>query len=107
MPVVNSLHFLIGPVVALAAMGVIVLLCRWVFSTDDRDARAARRLEKAAASRDYGLLVPLTTVRTAEDAAMLREVLRDGGIRSNLNGDLEVLVFRADLDRARSLVSAP
>ncbi len=103
----SSYHYLLGPVVALAAMGVIALLCRWVFSTDERDARTRRRLEQAAASRDYGLLVPLTTVRTAEDAAMLQEVLRESGIRANVSPSLELMVFAKDLARARELVSAP
>ncbi len=106
MPVVNSYHFLLGPIVALAAMGLITLLCRWVFSTDDRQARTQQRLERAASARDYGLLVPLTTVRTPEDAEMLRAVLREGGIRANVSPELELLVFRTDLDRARALVSA-
>ena len=106
MPVVSSAHFLLGPVVALAALAIIALLCRWVFSTDQRDERAAARLEKALASRDYGLLVPLTTVRTDEDAQMLRAVLLEAGIRSNVSPDLELLVFSKDLVRARSLVSA-
>ncbi|MGZ6826262.1 MAG: hypothetical protein ACXVGH_05675 [Mycobacteriales bacterium] len=104
--IVSSYHFLLAPLVAVAALGLLVLICRWVFSTEDRDARAARRLEKAAAARDYGLLVPLTAVRTAEDAAMLREVLRDAGIRSSLSNEGEVLVFSKDLTRARGLVSA-
>lgn len=107
MPVVNSYHFLLGPLVAVAALGVIVLICRWVFSTDGRDERTARRLEKAASARDYGLLVPLTTARTAEDAQMLREVLQDAGIRSSLTDELELLVFRKDVNRARELVHAP
>jgi hypothetical protein len=111
-PVVNSLHFLLGPVVAAAALGVIVLICRWVFSTDGRDERTARRLEKALSTRDYGLLVPVATVRTRDDADMLRGVLLDAGLRASVSADpedpavLEVLVFARDLDQARRLVSA-
>src|SRR3954453_13445289 len=99
MPVVSSAHFLLGPVVALAALGIIALLCRWVFSTEARDEREAARVEKALSTRDYGLLVPLTSVRTAEDAEMLRAVLNEAGIRSNLTPELELLVFSKDLAR--------
>ncbi len=99
-PVVSSVHFLLGPVVALAALGIIALLCRWVFTTDNRG------VAPSDATRDYGLLVPLTTVRTAEDAEMLQAVLREAGIRSNLTEGLELLVFTNDLARARNLVSA-
>ena len=99
-----------GMIVALGAMVVLVLLCRWVFATGDRDQRAARRLQKARSRGDYGLLVPVTTTRTAADAELLRGVLREAGIRGTVAageqaGEHLVLVFRADADRARSLVS--
>jgi hypothetical protein len=108
----TSYSFLIGPLVAAAALGVIILICRWVFSTTHRDDRTARRLEKARARGDYGLLVPVAEVRTRDDAEMLRTVLQDAGIRCTLGeaaGDapgLALLVFRADADRARDLVSS-
>ena len=96
-------------VVALVAMAVLVLLCRWVFSTGDRDQRAARRLEKARSRGDFGLLVPVTTASSQADAEQLRGLLREAGIRGTVaageQGDERlVLVFRADADRARSLV---
>ena len=103
----SSYSFLYGPLVAVAALGVIILICRWVFSTDHRDDRTARRLDKARARGDYGLLVPITRVRTPDDAAMLRAVLREAGIRCTVAEDddgLSVLVFRADALRARDLV---
>ena len=99
-PVVSSVHFLLGPVVALCAMGVITLLCRWVFSTDHR-AKPAQ-----PAPRDLGLLVTVAEVRTRADAEMLVDVLRAGGVRASIS-DLEVLVFAKDADEARRLVSTP
>ncbi len=107
--IVSSYHFLLGPLVVSAALGVIILICRWVFSTDHRDERDAKRLVKAAARGDYGLLVTIATVRSPEDAAMLREVLAAAGIRSTLgDGELgtDVLVFRSDAARAQGLVSS-
>ncbi len=101
MPVVSSFHFLIAPVVAIAALGLIVLICRWVFSTENRDER---RLTKAVG--DLGLLVPVALVRTRDDAEMLKGVLAEAGIRAGISGEYEVLVFTKDLQRARSLVSA-
>ena len=107
----NSFSFLVGPVIACLALGVIVLLCRWVFSTSHRDDRTARRLAGLRSQGDYGLLVPIVTVRTVDDASMLRGVLGDAGIRCTIgaardgNGT-EVLVFRADALRARDLVSS-
>lgn len=103
MPAVNSYHFLLGPLVAAAALGIIVLICRWVFSTDHRQDGVG----EPSPARDYGLLVALTTVRTREDADMLQGLLAEAGIRASVSGELEVLVFGKDLSRARQLVSAP
>ena len=108
MPLVSSYHFLLGPLVAAGALGVIVLMCRWVFSTSSRDDRTTRRLEKLATAGDLGLLVPVARVRAVEDARMLRSVLADAGIRASVSDDgLEhtVLVFSRDASRARSLVA--
>ena len=108
----TSYSFLVGPLVAAGALGVIILICRWVFSTTHRDDRTARRLAKARSRGDYGLLVPVARVRTRDDAEMLRAVLQDAGIRCTLgeaagaDPGLAVLVFRADAERARDLVSS-
>ncbi len=105
----SSYSFLYGPLVACGALVVIILLCRWVFSTDVRDDRAARRLQRAQSRGDFGLLVPVAHVRTAEDASMLRSLLHDAGIRCTVaeqETGTDVLVFRADALRARDLVSS-
>lgn len=99
-----------GPLIALAALVVVILLCRWVFSTKDRDARTAQRLAQARNRGDYGLLVAIATVRTEDDAELLRGVLRAAGIRGTVAdgdrpGDRVVLVFRSEADRARQLVA--
>ncbi len=98
----------LGPLTALVALGVLVLLCRWVFSTGDRDRRTARRRAAALSRGDYGLLVPVATARTAEDAELLRSVLAGQSIRATVttgdHGERTVLVFRRDQDRARQLV---
>lgn len=108
--IVSSYHFLLGPLVAGLALALIVLICRWVFSTDHRDERVTRRAQRARAAHDFGLLVPVATVRTPEDAELLRTVLRNAGIRGTVAaapaGGLSVLVFRADALRARDLVSS-
>ena len=111
MPIAHSYSFLVGPLVAAAALGLLVLICRWVFSTSHRDQRTAARLHKERSRGDYGLLVPIAAVRTRDDAEMLRSVLRAGGIRCTLAngerpGEHAVLVFRDDALRARDLVSS-
>lgn len=108
---VSSYHYLVAPLIAAAALVVLILICRWVFATDERDNRTARRLEKLQSRGDYGLLEPVVTARTQADAEMLRAVLAEGGIRCTVTPDEQgaghvVLVFRTDASRARELVSA-
>jgi hypothetical protein len=107
--VVPSYHYMIGPAVAFAALVVIVLICRWVFSTKVRDERVARRRAAAQASGDFGLLVPVASTRSPEDAARLRARLVSAGIRCTVaDGDASggrlLLVFRGDAQRASDLV---
>ncbi|MBW3639186.1 MAG: hypothetical protein KY451_04955 [Actinobacteria bacterium] len=105
---VSSYHFLIGPLMIAIALGVILLICRWVFSTSHRDRRATPGRGSSPAVSDYGLLVPVATVRTREDAEMLRSVLREASIRCSVSDGpdgLDVLVFSTDVSRARGLVS--
>ena len=101
--VVSSYHYLIGPLVAVCALGVIILMCRWVFAPP----KAKAAMPVPTRGGDYGLLVPIATVRTSADAEMLRSVLREADIRCTVAVDAEgadVLVFRADALRARDLV---
>jgi hypothetical protein len=109
--IVPSYHYMIAPMAALLALGVVVLLCRWTFSTAPRDQRAARARAAAAARGDYGLLVPVAAARTQADATALRGVLTAAGIRCTVARDgggpdagWHLLVFRADADRASALV---
>jgi hypothetical protein len=90
---------------------VILLLCRWTFSTSSRESRMAARTSAAVASRagDFGLLVPVASVPTRDDAEALRKVLATAGIRCTVAADgdgVDVLVFRQDALRARDLVSS-
>ncbi len=97
-------------IIAVAVMVGLVLLCRWVFSTTEKDRVLARRKVAAQTRGDYGLLVPVAAARTDDEARALRERLREAGIRGtvapgSVPGELTVMVFRDDADRARTLVS--
>lgn len=100
------------PLLFVVVVGVVLLLLRWVF-TPERPARRAGSVDSAVPGpRDFGLLVPVATVRTEDDARLLRDVLAGHGIRGTVApagadgppGALHVLVFRTDSVRARSLV---
>ena len=86
--------------VAVLAMALIAVLCRWVFSPVHPPVR------RSAAAPDYGLLTPVTVAPTAADAEMLRDLLVSQGIRASVGADHEVLVFPPDEARARSLVGS-
>lgn len=86
-------------VIAVLAMVLIALLCRWVFTPTHTPVR------REAGPADYGLLTPVTRAPSAEDAVMLRDHLVAEGVRASVNELHDVLVFTKDLDRARSLVT--
>lgn len=102
--IVSSYHYLVGPLVAVGALGVIILMCRWVFAPPKQRAATPPAPTRGG---DFGLLVPVASVRTADDVEMLGALLREAGIRCTVAADAEgadVLVFRADALRARDLV---
>jgi len=102
--VVLPSHYWTGPLAALVALALVVLILRWVFS-----APAPRRSAPPAVRGDYGLLQPVATARTADDARRLRGLLREAGIRATVaesdeGGSWQLMVFRADAARASELV---
>lgn len=103
----HGYHYLLGPVAALCAVGVLVLISRWAFGTGTRSP-AARR---PAGPPDYGLLVPVATVRSSEDAEMLRDVLATAGIRATVAAQtpgrgFALLVFPDAAPQARDLLAS-
>jgi hypothetical protein len=96
----SSLHFLVGPVIAFAVLGGLILFLRWAFASDDRGRPPA----------DDGLLTRIATLQRRESALALRAVLSDAGIRSTIRCPAahraEVLVFPEDAERARVLAAS-
>lgn len=106
----------IDPVLTVVGVLIVIallsLLARWAFSPAPR--LSTRRVSRDADPDDFGLLTPVVTAPTREDAEMLREVLTSHGIRctiapaSPLGGGrkrpMHVLVFLGDADRAKTLV---
>ena len=95
------------PVPSLVAVVVLLLLAltmRWVF----KPSRPHRgRPVNATDARELGLLSVVTTLARSE-AAGVRSRLGEAGIRCSLSrrddGDLDVLVFTGDYDRARAIL---
>jgi hypothetical protein len=93
----GSLHYAVGPAIALVTVGLIALFLRWAFGSGT--AVASRPPEE--------LLTPVATLTRRESALALRAVLSDAGIRSTIREPTahraDVLVFPEDLERARAL----
>ena len=98
----GSLHFAVGPAIALAMVGLIALFLRWAFSSP-----AGSSPRERAAGYGEGLLTPVASLTRRETALALRAVLSDAGIRSTLREPAphrtDVLVFHEDADAARAL----
>jgi hypothetical protein len=94
----GSLHYAVGPVIALIAIGLIALFLRWAFASGSSSAPRTGGEE---------LLTPVATLTRRESALALRAVLSDAGIRSTIREPAahrtDVLVFPEDLERARAL----
>lgn len=101
----NSFSYIFGPVVAFVAIGVLILLLRWAFSSKKTSVVAAAA--KPGFVDEYGMLVPIATPATYIEGEMLRCRLEDAGIRANLASTLDgprVMVWPADESRARSIL---
>jgi hypothetical protein len=90
--------------IALLVVGLLALVMRWVF----RPSRPRTGpLVDASDARELGLLTVISTGVSQRDALRQRARLREAGIRSSMSrrrdGTMDVLVFHADVERARAL----
>jgi hypothetical protein len=94
-------------VVALIVVALLILVMRWVFKPS-RPLGTRRRPADATDAADLGLLTVVVTGVSRHQALARRAVLGEGGIRSSMSarrdGTVDVLVFRADAERARILL---
>ena len=88
--------------VALIVVAGLGLVTRWVFKPPRK--RPAMPPVNATDAQELGLLAVVTTVERA-DAQQRRAQLGAAGIRSSVSkrddGRMDILVFSADVDRAR------
>jgi hypothetical protein len=97
----------LGPfAVALLAVGLLILVMRWVFRPSRPNAPRGRPPD--ASDGDIGLLTVVLSALTREEAVERRAVLTEAGIRSSVSSrrdrTVDVLVFAADADKARILL---
>jgi hypothetical protein len=101
----NSYSYLVGPLIAFAGLGILVLLLRWTFSRGGSLIAAPAR---PGAPTDYGLLVPIASPPTYIEGEIMRRALEDSGIKATLTQTLDgprVLVFPHDEQRGRELLT--
>ena len=99
----GDLHYLVGPMIAIAVVLLLAVFMRWAFGASNSRRRPAPPPD------DIGLLTRIATLSAHESAQALRSVLSDAGIRSTVRirteRRVEVLVFPEDADRARALAA--
>jgi hypothetical protein len=87
--------------VVFVVIGLLVAVLRWTFSG------SGARNPSEPAPDDFGLLTPVAVLETAEEAQRIRALLTEAGIRATRtvgsDGRHRVLVFSAELDRARNV----
>jgi hypothetical protein len=95
-----------GEVTVVIALVVLVLVMRWVFAPSGRRRRP--RPIDAATSNELGLLSVIASALPRSEAMRRRAILGADGIRSSMSvrsdGRYDVLVFHADVERARALL---
>lgn len=104
---VGSYSYAFGPVVAMIAIGILVLILRWAFSSKKSSVVAAAA--RPGTEGDYGMLVPVASPSNYVDGEILRRRLEAAGIRANLATTLDgprVLVWPTDERRAREVIKA-
>lgn len=102
----GSFSYAFGPVLAFAALGVLVLLLRWTFG---HGRSLVERRPTPGSPQEYGLLVPVAAPATFVEAEVMRRRLVDAGLRATLAPTTQgpaVLVFRDDLKTARLVLRA-
>ncbi len=95
-----------GVVIAFVVVGLLALLMRWIFRPSR--PRGSGPLIDASESRELGLLDVVASGLPRAAAVTARATLGAAGIRSSMsrkrNGNVDVLVFQVDADRARELL---
>jgi len=104
-PVANSYSYIVGPLMAFAFLGVLILLLRWAFRRGGSVVAAPARPGK---EDDYGVLVSVASPPTYIEGEISRQTLEAAGIRATLAKTLDgprLMVWPQDADKARAALS--
>ena len=101
----NSASFMVGPLVAIVAIGILVLILRWAFG---RRTSVVAAPAQPGPESDYGMLVVVTKPGSYVEGELQRRTLEGAGIRATLAQTLDgprVMVWPADESKARSVLN--
>ncbi len=104
MPAWQSYSYFFGPLVAIAGIGVLVLILRW---SSRRGSSVVAPAPTPSAETDYGLLVVVSRPESYIEGEIQRRTLEDAGVKATLAQTLDgprVMVWPADESKARSLI---
>lgn len=105
--------YTLGPVAVVAVLCLLALVLRWVFGTGRSRSAAGRPaptrpVRSPAGPAEHGLLRQVALLPGRADGDALRARLAGAGIRSTLSvrtdGQVELLVFPDDVERAQRIV---
>jgi hypothetical protein len=92
--------------IALAVVGVLMLLLRWAFG--GRSRSLVERRARAGHEDEYGLMVAVSAPGTFIEGEVARQRLQDAGIRASLVTTADgprLMVLEPDETRARRLLA--
>jgi hypothetical protein len=93
-------QLIIETLIAFLMIGLLGFILRWTFSRDQ-----GAPAWPSSDPEDFGLLAPVATVDTADEASRVKAMLAEAGIKATTSvspdGRHRVLVFSTELDRAR------
>jgi len=101
----NSYSYIVGPLIAFAGLGILVLLLRWAFSRGGSVVAAPAR---PGTPQEYGLLIPVASPATYIEGEILRRNLEDAQIKATLAQTVDgprVMVWPQDEKAARALIT--
>jgi hypothetical protein len=106
-PAWQSYSYLFGPLTAFLAVGVLVLLLRWAFSSG---GSLVERRPRRGDETDYGMLVAIASPGTYVEGELLRRRLAAAGLRATVaqtTGGPRLMVWAGDEPAARRILAGP
>jgi hypothetical protein len=103
----GSYSFLVGPLIALVALGGLLLVARWMAGGK---ASLIEQPSRQGTAEEYGLMIPVANPRDDGDAVRVTSQLAAAGVRARAVRTTEgprVMVWAEDVARARSVLDGP